>query len=106
MNNKVSPKEHVHDVYHVNHHISDAFTSINPGTPFLFILFVSILAKLDHHCKWSKKYLENKKISEIIKKIKDKNNKDNPTFYSGIEFSDREKFMNSETQRKDSAGAQ
>jgi len=57
-------------VYHVNHHIIDAFRTVNPGTPFLFLFAIAIFAKLDHHYKFGKRFGGKSRLKEIQAKLK------------------------------------
>lgn len=70
MKNKVIPKEYSHDVYHVDHHVIDAFRTINPGTPYLIMFFISVFIKIDHHYKFMKQFEGKTRFKTILKKLK------------------------------------
>lgn len=60
--NKVFPIKSLRESVYPGHNITEAFTTITPGTPYLIMLVFSILVKLDHHLKIKKKLCTKSKL--------------------------------------------
>ena len=84
MSNDVQPINHISSKNDTQHRIIDAFTKITPGTPFIFLFIIAVLAKIDHHTKIYKTYFESRKLQEKYQVLKDKNLNQDPDFYDAL----------------------
>lgn len=55
MSNDILPIGHIQGKNDTHHKLIDALTTITPATPYLIMFILSVLAKLDHHYKFSKR---------------------------------------------------
>lgn len=93
MSNKVSPITHYGQTLDQPHYILDAFRTITPGTPYLFLFVISLIVKLEHHLKFLKKNTDKSRLQELNSLMKEANYKDEPNYYNAIAAEDRAMLM-------------
>jgi len=69
----------IHSVERCGHHIIDSLQKVSPATPFLVVLVLSIIAKIDHHYNLFDKIM-NAKIQKKLTDLKARNQADIPLF--------------------------
>lgn len=94
-NNVVTPKHTIHSVEHCKHNIIDSVTNISPATPYLILLVISILAKIDYHYNLFDKVV-NAKIQKKLVELKAKNQQDIPKFCQAVSYEDKKLLLHME----------
>ena len=81
---EVQPISNFWDRRTTQHHVSDAFTEITPATPFLILFVIAVIAKIDHHTKFSKQFISKSNLAKTNKVLKTLNHFIEPSYYDAL----------------------
>lgn len=82
--NHIKPIDTIKSSVDTQHKLWRSITEVSPGTPFLILFVISVVAKLDHHFKLYKYCFKGTKLFQLNKQMKDENHKIEPDFYDAL----------------------